>query len=224
MTIRLTAFAIKKCRRNEQDSEIMTSPHLDSLCKQYVQLLLKWNAKINLTAITNEDEIKIKHLEDAFCVLPYVKNAKSLIDLGTGGGIPGLPIKLALLELSVVLLDATQKKITFLQNVIATLQLDKINAVCGRAEDKRLQLECGKFDIVISRATWALKAYLPLAGEYLAPGGKIIAMKSAKADEELSDASEVLEALSLKLVERKDYTLSNADHRTLFLFQKNNHS
>jgi len=191
---------------------------INDLFFSYIDLLLKWNAKINLTAITDPAEIKIKHIEDALHVLPYVKNATSLIDLGTGGGIPGVPIKLSLPELRVVLLDATQKKTNFLQQVILSLHLNNISTACGRAEDKNLQKQCGKFDIVISRATWALKEYLPLAVPYLKEGGSIIAMKSAKADEELSDAKEVLKSLSLQLIHREDYALSNQDKRTLFVF------
>ena len=122
----------------------------------YVELLQKWNEKYNLTSITDPDNIKTDHFDDSLAPLPLLEDSKRLVDLGTGAGFPGIPLKMARPELEVVLIDAKRKKVSFCNEVIRTLGLQDIEAIQGRAEDPYLYRSLGLFDAVISRATWPI--------------------------------------------------------------------
>ncbi|MBI4126264.1 MAG: 16S rRNA (guanine(527)-N(7))-methyltransferase RsmG [Deltaproteobacteria bacterium] len=184
---------------------------------KFIHLLLKWNQKINLTAITDPDEIRIKHIEDSLAPLHYIKGATTLLDLGSGAGFPGIPLKIARPDLRVVLVEATRKKVGFLNHAIAELKLTDIVAVHARAEVVGAVREPPlrqPFDVVVSRATWELESFIPLALPYLAPSGTIIAMKGAKWKEELASAKEVLAHAQLT-ASSHPYHLSNGDERAL---------
>ena len=189
------------------------------LIKKYIELLLKWNAKLNLTAITKPAEIEVKHVEDSLALLPYLDDASSLLDLGAGAGFPGIPLAVYKPELRIVLLEATRKKISFMQAAIRELSLSNANAVCGRAENEELQERLGKFDCVTSRATWELKDFLPIASAYCSARGRVIAMKSSKWQEELSAAAVAIDSLDLELCATHEYKLSNSDPRALLVFK-----
>lgn len=188
--------------------------------EKYFELLLKWNAKTNLTAITSRAEVIEKHFADSLALLPFLPSSCRVLDLGTGGGFPGIPLKIANSSLEMVLVDAKQKKISFLQAVIAELGLVQVAAIAGRAEDLALQQRLGKFDVVVSRATWELKDYLKAAHPYLKKGGQIIAMKGAKWQEELSAAQEVSDTYGLKCQKIHHYELSPGLEHHLLLFSK----
>lgn len=162
--------------------------------EQYLTLLIKWNAVHNLTSVREPAEIITRHFHDSLGVLPYLSPIMStndgcvvggglspvtrVLDLGTGAGFPGLPLAIARPDMEWVLVDAVGKKISFCQEVIRSCGLTNARAVHGRAEDSKMQSELGKFDIVISRATWALKDYLPQTLPYLlGPGAQVWAMK-----------------------------------------------
>lgn len=185
----------------------------------FIELLLKWNEKINLTAITDPGEMRIKHIEDSLALLPYIKDAKTILDLGSGAGFPGIPLKMERPSLDVTLLEATRKKVSFLQAAIAQLGLKGITAVCGRAEDPAVIERLGTFDVVVSRATWELGRFIPLALPYLCPSGKIVAMKGAKWEEELSSARKTLEQTKMTATHHH-YSLTNGDERALVVITK----
>jgi len=166
----------------------------------YMNLLLEWNKKMNLTAITNETEVILKHFIDSAIVNKYIKSEKTLIDVGTGAGFPGLVLKIVNNDLDITLLDALNKRITFLNEVIQQNGLKEIKAIHGRAE------ECGKdihyrenYDIVISRAVANMNVLL----EYMMPlvkiGGLCICMKSVNAKEEVENAKNVITLLGGEL-------------------------
>lgn len=182
------------------------------------ELLLKWNAKTNLTAITEIKEIEEKHFSDSLSLLPFLLPPCRLLDLGTGGGFPGIPLKIALPELEVVLLEARQKKVSFLQAAIAELGLSKIQAYAGRAEDSQVQEKLGLFDVVISRATWELKDFLSVAAVYLKKDGKIIAMKGPRWEEELKLAQKTLVGLGLECQKIHHYQVSAGVQHSLLFF------
>ena len=102
---------------------------------QYMQLLLEWNEKMNLTAITEPQEILTKHFIDSISVVPYIKEGDKILDIGTGAGFPGIPLKIVLPQNSFTLLDSLNKRIHFLQEVVEQLKLENIEAVHGRAEE-----------------------------------------------------------------------------------------
>jgi 16S rRNA (guanine527-N7)-methyltransferase len=144
----------------------------------YLEELTRWNRKINLTKITDPKEIITRHFLDSLTILRYLKGSKRLLDIGTGAGFPGLPVKIAMPEVELMLMDSVEKKVFFLKYIIRTLGLRGVRAVRARAEEAEVieQLK-NSFDCVVSRAISALEDFFPLARPYLCQGGILIAMK-----------------------------------------------
>ncbi len=143
---------------------------------RFSEELLRWNAKVNLTAITDPAEVVEKHLLDSLAIAPEVAGAGSLLDLGTGAGLPGLPLKVLLPELSVTLVDSVAKKIGFVKSAAAVLGLKGATAVHQRIAGHPDQEGLPRAGAVVSRAFTELEAFLPLAAPYLAEGGRVVAM------------------------------------------------
>lgn len=137
--------------------------------------LLKWNSKINLTAITDPFEVAVKHFLDSIAPACMIHPGASMLDIGSGGGFPGIPLKIVIPSLSATLADSSRKKITFLKHVIRTIGLTDTEAVWGRAEE--LAGKKNLFDVVICRAFSSLETFARSALPLLAPNGMIIAMK-----------------------------------------------
>ncbi|MDD2427642.1 MAG: 16S rRNA (guanine(527)-N(7))-methyltransferase RsmG [Eubacteriales bacterium] len=152
----------------------------------YIARLLEKNKVMNLTAITEENEIADSHLLDSFLLLPYVRGT-SMIDVGTGAGFPGLLVKLLRPELNVVLLDSTKKRISFLEEIIDELALSQITAVHGRAEELAHKPEYREqFDTAVARAVSALDILVELCLPLVRPGGRFLAMKGKEDELELA--------------------------------------
>lgn len=146
----------------------------------YLEELKKWNEKINLTSLRSDKDITIKHFLDSLTAARFLKdnNVSSLLDIGSGGGFPGIPLKIVMPELKVTLLEAIEKKVNFLKHVIRTLGLNNIEAIKGRAEDEEIiKAYKTSFDCVISRALSSIKDYINLAEPYIKEKGIILAMK-----------------------------------------------
>jgi 16S rRNA (guanine527-N7)-methyltransferase len=188
--------------------------------QHYLDLLLKWSKTMDLTAILDPEQIRSKHFEDSVAAVPFLKDVKTLIDIGTGAGFPGIPIKIECPKIHVMLLDSTRKKINFCRQVIFDLGLSGIEAFQGRAEDPEIFRTRGPFDAVISRATWPLEVYLELAEPYFAEGGRVIAMKGAKWAEELGKADNIVKKYDLKLDQTHTYTIGENEKRCLVIFRK----
>ncbi len=155
----------------------------------FMALLLDWNTRMNLTAITDPKEVVAKHFLDSLTILPLLGQQDTLIDVGTGAGFPGIPLKIARPSLEVTLMDALNKRITFLQEVANTLNMANITCLHSRAEDAGVQKSHREvYDVAVSRAV----AHLSILAEYCLPfvktGGKFISMKGAAATEEIHDA------------------------------------
>lgn len=192
--------------------------NIDDLLRNYFGLLVAWNKKINLTSIDDEEGFRTKHVDDCLRTLPYLSKGSGLLDLGTGAGIPGIILKIERDDLDVTLLDSTRKKISFCDEAIRRLALPQIRTLWGRAEDPKIMAELGKFDVVISRATWALTDFLEIASPYLRSGGRLIAMKGARWSEELGAAKEVLGRIGFILNAIDEYTLKSGEARCLLIF------
>ncbi|MFH1031643.1 MAG: 16S rRNA (guanine(527)-N(7))-methyltransferase RsmG [Chloroflexota bacterium] len=153
----------------------------------YYRELVDWNQRINLTAITDYDEVQIKHFLDSLTVTLALKQPftnLSLIDVGTGAGLPGLPLKIVFPQIKLTLLDATAKKAAFLEHLKTKLQLDDIEIVIGRAEELAHDSNYReKFDIVLSRAVAFLPALVELTLPFCTIGGSFIAQKKEELDE-----------------------------------------
>lgn len=183
--------------------------------EQYLQLLLKWNKIYNLTAITQPEEIRAKHFKDSLAPLPFLPANGRLLDIGTGAGFPGIPIKIGRPTLEVVLLDSRRKKISFCEAALRELALEKISACHGRAEDPKIISALGKFDVVISRATFSLNDFLETALPYCKKEGIAIAMKMPNWKEEYQPSPH------WKLKETFDYELNEiTGKKSLLIFKK----
>lgn len=187
----------------------------------YLKELLKWNQKINLTAIRIEKEIILKHFLDPLSVFPYLSDFSSLLDMGSGAGFPGIPLKIVKPSLNVTLIDSVRKKVDFQRHIIRRLGLRGIEAIHGRVQDKGIVKSLGgRFDIVISRALADLRTFLILSFPFLKEGGRGIAMKG----EEENDGprlSREAEGTRFKLQEVIPLTLpSSSFKRTILLFKK----
>ena len=140
--------------------------------------LIKWNQKINLTAMTDPTEIALKHYLDSIAPARWIPPTCSLLDIGSGGGFPGIPLKVVIPSLTVTLIDGSRKKISFLKNIIRTLKLENIDAQQIRAEDLTKEADAFRqFDVVISRALSSLSTFVKMALPLLADRGMIIALK-----------------------------------------------
>jgi 16S rRNA (guanine527-N7)-methyltransferase len=148
--------------------------------------LIRWNAKVNLTAITAPEEVLEKHFLDSLAVLPEVEGAASLLDLGAGAGFPGLPLKIARPALVVTLVDAVGKKVGFLKATIAALGLKEARGLHARAEGRPEAEGIPRAELLIARAFMDLPDWLDLAPAYVLPGGRVVAMLGkAQPDSEL---------------------------------------
>lgn len=188
----------------------------------YMNLLLEWNEKINLTAITDPKEIILKHFIDSITIAPYLKNAQSILDIGTGAGFPGIP--LAILENSkdFVLMDSLNKRIIFLQEVIQNIALTGVQAIHGRAEELGKEKEHREhYDLVTSRAVAKLNILLEYMLPFVKVGGRCICMKSQEIEEELKEAKQAIELLGGKLERVDEIILPESDvKRKIIVIQK----
>lgn len=179
----------------------------------YADLLVEWNEKVNLTAITDPEGIVIMHFLDSLSIVPFIPGeAKNLIDIGTGAGFPGIPLKIILGHLEVTLLDSLDKRVKFLNEICNSLALKNIMSVHGRAEDFGINKDYReRFDIVTARAV----ANLPVLLEYCLPfvktGGLFIAMKGPDAEAELKESQKALDILGGEVKTLKKFTLPHSD-------------
>jgi 16S rRNA (guanine527-N7)-methyltransferase len=148
--------------------------------------LINWNRKINLTAITNSRDIAIKHFLDSLAPAGFIPDRARLLDIGSGGGFPGIPLKILKPSISVLLIDGVRKKVNFLKHVLRSLKLENIEALQIRAENLLKKPECANsFDVIISRALSDLEPFVKNALPLLAKQGTIIAMKGQVDPKEL---------------------------------------
>lgn len=179
---------------------------------QYMQLLLEWNEKMNLTAITEPQEVLTKHFIDSMSVMPYIKRGNKILDIGTGAGFPGIPLKIVLPQNSFTLLDSLNKRIQFLQKVIGELKLEEIEAVHGRAEEFcSLGQKRESYDVVTSRAVAKLNVLLEYMLPFVKIGGRCICMKALEIEAELEEAKKAVEILGGTVEKVEEITLENTD-------------
>ncbi|MDD2851249.1 MAG: 16S rRNA (guanine(527)-N(7))-methyltransferase RsmG [Desulfuromonadaceae bacterium] len=160
------------------------------LLEVYAAELLKWNRKINLTAITEEKEVAIKHFIDSLALLPFINQNDYLLDIGSGAGLPVIPLKICASGTRMVSVDAVAKKIKFQKHIIRLLKLDNIEAIHTRVED--LYTHQRLFSVITSRAFSKLDNFVSLAAPLIADNGVMIAMKGAQAEEEMTESDNSL--------------------------------
>jgi len=189
---------------------------------KYKDLIKEWNEKINLTAIKEDEEIVKKHFIDSVKVFKFqeLMNAKDIIDIGTGGGFPGIPMKIIKPEINIVLLDSLNKRIIFLNEVIKSLDLKNIKAIHGRAEDFAQEVQYReKFDIAVSRAVANLTVLSELCIPYVKVGGFFVAMKGPAVEEEIKLSTNAIRKLGGKIehIEKVQIEDSDLDHNLVII-------
>ena len=179
----------------------------------YKKLLLEWNEKMNLTAITDDEGIAIKHFADSISVLPLIENKNaSLIDVGTGAGFPGIPLKIANDGFKVTLLDSLNKRINFLEEVKKELGIINLECIHSRAEDGGRNADLReKFDYCVSRAVARLSVLSEYCMPFVAVGGYFISLKGPDAAEELVEAQKAISVLGGKVEKVVEITISESD-------------
>jgi 16S rRNA (guanine527-N7)-methyltransferase len=197
-----------------QQIDITVSTEMLEKFKLLKELLVEWNEKINLTAITESDEVDIKHfLDSATCLATgYIKNGHEIIDVGTGAGFPGLPIKIIDESLKITLLDSLNKRIKYLEEVVSKLELKDIKLVHSRAEDGGIsKIYREKYDIALSRAVAAMNVLCEYCLPFVKVGGYFICQKGPSYKEELENAAKAIDILGGKIKEVKSYELMNSN-------------
>ncbi|MBQ4105910.1 MAG: 16S rRNA (guanine(527)-N(7))-methyltransferase RsmG [Clostridia bacterium] len=188
----------------------------------YYRMLVDYNTRMNLTAITEEQEVIVKHFCDSLYILSKfrIKEGASVIDVGTGAGFPGLPLLIARPDIKLTLLDGLGKRLQFLSDVLGELGLSA-EIVHSRAEESAVDTDYRqKFDIATSRAVARLNVLCEYCLPYVKKGGAFIAMKGPAATEELSESKKAISILGGKLKESREYTLSDESSRTLVVVDK----
>lgn len=199
---------------------IITEDEIKSLY-QYMKLMLEWNKIINLTAITDEKEVILKHFIDSISINKYIKEANKIMDIGTGAGFPGIPLKILNKDIEFILVDSLNKRINFLGEVKKELLLDKIELLHARAEELAKNRKYREsVDIVVSRAV----ARLRVLAEYMLPfvqeNGLCICMKGPNIEEELEESKKSLDILGGKIENIEHIILPGDLERNIILIRK----
>ena len=186
----------------------------------YMNLLIEWNKKINLTTIVESEDIINKHFIDSMTIIPYLDKQDTIVDIGTGAGFPGIPVAIMRKENMITLVDSLNKRISFLNEVKGLENIENIKNMHSRAEDFAKDNR-EKFDIATSRAV----ASLPILLEYLLPlvkvGGKCICMKGAEVEEELKLGQKAIEVLGGKIEKIDNFTLPETNiSRNIIIIKK----
>lgn len=180
----------------------------------FYEMLVEWNKVMNLTGITKRDEVDEKHFVDSLSVVQVfdVDKCKKVIDVGTGAGFPGIPLKILFPDMEITLLDSLNKRIQFLNAVIEELGLKKINTIHGRAEDFAKKQEYREqYDLCVSRAVANLSTLSEYCLPYVKVGGAFVPYKSGEIDEEVNAAKNAIKILGGKIVQVKKFTLPGSD-------------
>ena len=201
----------------------LTDSQIDRF-QRYRELIIEWNQRIDITAITDDREIDEKHFIDSLSLTRYIPSSEKLkvVDIGTGGGFPGIPLKIVYDNLELCLVDSLNKRIEFLSQVVKALELENVEPIHARAEDIFTKKEYREaFDIAFSRAV----APLPTLLEYCLPavkvGGRFYAMKGPAAHEEIGLARPAFDALGGKIVQVHEFSLTESNYqRTIIEIEK----
>ena len=185
---------------------------------KYMKVLLEWNEKINLTAITDEKEIILKHFIDSLTINKYIKKEDIVMDMGTGAGFPGIPLKIINADTKFILVDSLNKRINFLTEVKEKLKLEKLDLLHARAEDLGNNAEYReKMDVVVSRAVANLRTLTEYTVPFVKKGGIFISMKGPNVQEEIELAQNAIEILGGKIEKVENFKLADMERNIIVI-------
>jgi len=197
----------------------------------YYEELVEWNTRTNLTAVTEYDEVQTKHFLDSLTLILalenelWLKNDFLLLDVGTGAGVPGVPLKILFPDMKLFLLESIVKKIAFLKHLVDCLNLKDVTILTGRAEDIAHQENYReKFDLVASRAVGKLPTIVELTLPFCRQGGLFIAPKKGQIEEEIGQAKQAIDILGGRLREVRKVDLEGLERRSLIIVEKISHT
>ena len=187
-----------------------------------MKLLLEWNEKINLTAITEQNDIILKHFIDSITINKYIEQSNSIIDIGTGAGFPGIPLKIMNQNKKITLVDSLNKRINFLNEVCKEISLENIQCIHARAEELASDLEYREnYETVVSRAVARLNVLIEYMLPFVKKGGLCICMKGPNIDRELEEAKNAIKVLGGKIKSVESFFLPDSDiERNVIIIEK----
>lgn len=199
---------------------VLSSKQIEQF-QRYFSILIEWNQKMNLTAITNIEEVYLKHFYDSITIaFDYSFSNQSIVDIGAGAGFPSIPLKIIYPELSVTIVDSLTKRITFLQHLFQELELPNCYAISARAEEYAINHR-EQYDVVMARAVARLNILDELCLPLVKVNGYFLSLKGKKAKEEITEANNGIIKLGGKIEKEISFTLSNKeDHRSNILIKK----
>ena len=207
-------------QKSEKICEKISVNQVENFYK-YMLLLLEWNQKMNLTAITDEKEIIYKHFIDSISINKYIKEANNIMDVGTGAGFPGIPLKLLNKDINFVLVDSLNKRINFLEEVKKQLKIEKLELIHSRVEDlAKNKIYREKIDIVVSRAVANLSVLLEYMLPFVRKDGICICMKGPNVEEEIEKSKNALNVLGGKIEKIEHIDLPGDLERNIIIVKK----
>lgn len=226
-----SVFFKRRIRVNEEqfvaklhEQGIQLSENQIQQFRKYFHMLVEWNEKMNLTAITDAPSVYLKHFYDSITAAFYVdlNGKQSICDVGAGAGFPSIPLKICFPDLSVTIVDSLNKRITFLTELAKELQLNNVHFIHSRAEDFGQNSKYREqFDLVTARAVARLSVLSELCVPLVKEGGMFVAMKGAAAEEELLDAKKAITVLGAELIEKHSFNLPMEEsERNIFILNK----
>lgn len=211
-------------KKGIEELGITTNDEMLNNLKIYREILVEWNQVMNLTGIEDEKEVYIKHFLDSISAVKngYIKDGMSIIDVGTGAGFPGMPLRICLENLKVTLLDSLNKRINFLQEVAKNVGIDDIEYIHGRAEDfgKDEQYR-EQYDIATARAVAGLPVLMEFCVPFVKVGGYFVCLKGPNANLELEESKAAMEALGVEFIEKINVDLPDSElNHNILVFKK----
>lgn len=219
----MTAQWLQRMVQDAHTLGVVVSEGMAGQLNAFAEMLVSWNERVNLTAITDDEGIAIRHFVDSLSAVPLLPHGASVVDVGTGAGFPGLPFAIVRPDLRIFLADSLDKRVRFLDGVIAALGLRQVQTRHGRAEDLGTDPALrDQFDVATARAVASLPVLLEYCLPFVKPGGLFLAMKGPGASEEAEQSAHALEVLGGRIVGINRFFLPGTDmERNIVVVKKN---